>query len=319
VSVKDVYDARINYFGAEDEKAFTDREWAKIILNYLKNSRKDDQGNLVFKVGAKEVCTPAFLRILGVTSDVEESKAPGQWLRLIKGYKDGLVESTLLTKKDLKLDKKSRQTKLIRRATTYILKVVDSFSDCLPAVPSENSSTNIRQVPYRFVKDCWTDYIYNCEVQKVLKSNRASYPTFLRAWNTLHKDEIVRLMTGKGGFNTCGYCNRALSIKKSASCKRDEMTMEAVKKWVRIHLLQQQTERQHADNFLDKCEQDYDDTGNPRFALIDIDGQTVITGGTTKWTKENQSQQNNKIENTPSQNWGWVLFSTLTLLVSCHW
>jgi hypothetical protein len=73
--------------------------------------------------------------------------------------------------------------------------------------------------------------------------------------------------------------------------------MEAVKKWVRIHLLQQQTERQHADNFLDKCEQDYDDTGNPRFALIDIDGQTVITGDTPKWTKENQSQQNNKIEN----------------------
>ena len=29
--------------------------------------------------------------------------------------------------------------------------------------------------------------------------------------------------------------------------------------------------------------------------------------------------ENNKIENTPSQNWGWVLFSTLTLLVSCHW
>ena len=96
----------------------------------------------------------------------------------------------------------------------------------------------------------------------------------------------MKLMSGKGGFNTCGYCNRALSIKKSASCKRDAITLEAVKKWLRIHLLQQQTERQHADNFLDECEKEYDERGNPKCGLIDIDGQTVITGNTPKWQKQ---------------------------------
>ncbi len=298
VTAKLIFDARISYLGSSDEAAISDSERAKLIYNYLKNSRKDAKsGNLIFQVGDKEVCTPAFLRILGVMSEVEESKAPGQWLRLIRGYKDGKAEEELLSKKDIKLDKKDRQTRLIRRATTYILKVAAKNSDALPAIPSEKSDTKIRQVPYRFVKDCWSDYMYHCEVYKVLKANRASYPTFLRAWNKLHEDEIVKLMNGKGGFNTCGYCARALSIKKSSSCKRDEVTLEAVKKWIRIHLLQQQTERQHADNFLEKCENEYDECGNPQFALIDIDGQTVITGNTPKWIKETKTQQNNVIEN----------------------
>jgi len=297
VTAKNILDARISYLGSRDDPAFSDRDRAVMILNLLKKTRKDSEGNLIFKVGELEVCTPAFLRVLGVTADVEESKAPGQWLRLIKGYKDGLEESNLLSKQDIKLDKKSRQTRLIRRATTYILKVITSNSDTLPAIPSEKSSTNIRQVPYRHVKDMWQDYIYSCDVFKTLKSNRASYPTFLRAFNKLHEDELVQLMGGKGGFNTCGYCSRALSIKKSSACKRDAITLEAVKKWIRIHLLQQETERQHADNFLEKCENEYDDTGNPKYALVDIDGQTVITGNTPKWTKVTKTQQSNVIEN----------------------
>ena len=297
VTAQDIFDARISYFGEANEAAMTDRERARLIYDYLTDARKDVDGNLIFKVGGKEVCTPAFLRILGVMSEVDESKAPGQWLRLIRGFKDGKSQEALLSKRDLKLDKKDKQTKLIRFVTTYILKIAESFSDTLPAIPSENSSTQIRQIPYRFVKDAWSDYIYHCDAYKVIQSNRASYATFLRAWNKLHEDELVKLMSGKGGFNTCGYCSRALSIKKSASCKRDAITLEAVKKWLRIHLIQQQTERQHADNFLDDCEKLYDERGNPKSALIDIDGQTVITGNTPKWTKGRKSQQNNVIEN----------------------
>ena len=292
VTAKDIFEARISYLGPHDDPAFSDRERAQIVLNLLKKTRKDTHGNLIFRVGDSEVCTPAFLRILGVTADVEESKAPGQWLRLIKGYKEGMDETMLLSKQDLKLDKKSRQTRLLRRATTYIMKVIQSYSDTLPSV-----SSTIRQVPYRHVKDMWHDYTYGCDVYKTLKHNRASYPTFLRAFNKLHEDKLVQLMGGKGGFNTCGYCNRARSIKKSSSCKRDEITLEAVQKWIKIHLEQQQTERQHADNFLEMCESEYDDAGNPKCALIDIDGQTVITGNTPKWTKDSKSQQNTVIEN----------------------
>jgi hypothetical protein len=147
--------------GEANEDAYTDRERAKLIFEYLKVTRKDKDGNLIFKVGGKEVCTPAFLRILGVTADIEESKAPGQWLRLIKGYKDGQEESMLLSKKDLKLDKQSRQTRLIRRATTYILQIIKTYSDSLPSV-----STTARHVPYRHFKDMCQDYNYSCDVHK---------------------------------------------------------------------------------------------------------------------------------------------------------
>ena len=188
VTAKDIYEARNSFLGSRDYPAYSDRERAQMILNLLKKTRKDSQGNLIFRVGDLEVCTPAFLRILGVTADVEESKAPGQWLRLIKGYKEGLEEESLLSKQDLKLDNKSRNTKLMRKATTYILAVIKSNSDTLPAVPSENSSTSIRQVPYRHVKDMLHDYIYCCDVQKILKNNRASYPTFLRADTNGHRN-----------------------------------------------------------------------------------------------------------------------------------
>ena len=89
------------------------------------------------------------------------------------------------------------------------------------------------------------DYIYCCDVHTTL--------IFLRAFNKLHEVQLVQLMGGKGGLNSCGYCNRARSIKKSPSCKRDEITLEAVKMWVRIHLEQQLTGRQHADTFLEMC------------------------------------------------------------------
>jgi hypothetical protein len=65
----------------------------------------------------------------------------------------------------------------------------------------------------------WHDYIYCCDVQKTLKHNRASYPTFLRAFNKLHEVQLVQLMGGKRGFNTCGYCNRARSIKNRLRVK----------------------------------------------------------------------------------------------------
>ena len=99
VTAKQIFDSRISYLGEFNEAAISDSERAKLIYNYLENSRKDANGNLIFKVGDKEVCTPAFLRILGVTSDVEESKAPGQWLRLIRGYKEGEKQKICRQKK----------------------------------------------------------------------------------------------------------------------------------------------------------------------------------------------------------------------------
>ena len=79
-----------------------------IIVNdrYLLNSRRDEADNLIFKIGNKEVCCPTFLRFLGVSSSADMRDAPGQWQRLIKGYLAGDKNENLLSKKNIKTDKK---------------------------------------------------------------------------------------------------------------------------------------------------------------------------------------------------------------------
>ena len=97
---------RINYLGDAHKRAPTDLEHAADIVD----RRKDDRGRFFFSAGATEVCYSAYLRLLGVMSEVEESKAPGQWTHLMKGVRDGDSSGKLLNKKDIKLDAKETVT-----------------------------------------------------------------------------------------------------------------------------------------------------------------------------------------------------------------
>ena len=49
-------------------------------------------------------------------------------------------------------------------------------------------------------------------------------------------------------MNTCALCNNVTAIKRSPCCKRDIITRVALLNLSRLHLLQQATERQHAEN-----------------------------------------------------------------------
>ncbi len=111
---------------------------------------------------------------------------------------------------------------------------------------------DVRFVPYKSVNDVFTEYEFQCDAADppILKSNRASRTTFLRAWKELHEKDLVRLLGGKGGFQTCSIYNNFLQIKKSSYCKKDMVTVEVVRKISRMHLLQQQNERQHAENII---------------------------------------------------------------------
>jgi hypothetical protein len=270
------------------------------------------------------MCTAGFLRLLGVTNSTEISKAPGQWRRLIKGYREGKSEHELLSKDKLELDAGESFTEKEGHASAYILEVAEYFSESLPAVPSENSNVYIKVVPYKSVKDVFSEYQYQCDVAlpRVLESNRASYSTFLRAWNKLHDSELVKLLGGKGAFQTCAICNHCIEIKKSAACKREQSTIDVIRKISRMHLLQQQTERQHAENVIHACKTMFVDE-QPVQAYIDLDGQTVITGNTPKLSKTRSITLNNYIEN---RNIGarlvcgpidcWISISTNNLIPS---
>jgi hypothetical protein len=255
-------------------------------------------------------------------NEIDISKAPGQWKRLIAGVKSGLSDDQLFDKDQLQLDAGEWFSAKEGRAQAYIIEVANYFSDSIPALQSEKTGVNIRVVPYRTIKDMHKEYVYQCESSSpvITKAQRASYATFVRAWRKLHSAELVRLMGGKGSFQTCAICNHCIAIKKTAQCKRDLVTIEVIRKISRLHLLQQQTERQHAENVLHDCKTKYKD-GEPVQAFIDIDGQTTGSGNTPKYSKLYTSAQTHFVEN---RNIGvrlvcgpidkWISISTNNLL-----
>jgi hypothetical protein len=70
---------------------------------------------------------------------------------------------------------------------------------------------------------------------------------------------MVQLMGGKGGFETCAFCNHCIAMKRSAAAKRDRATIDIIRALQRLHLKQQAIERQHCDNFVYKCKTEYND------------------------------------------------------------
>ncbi|MFN9907571.1 MAG: hypothetical protein ACK56F_15845, partial [bacterium] len=152
------------------------------------------------------------------------------------------------------------------------------FSDCLPMVASEDADTEVMQVPYGTVQAFYEEYCYHYQTMGYGPAEYASYKTFLRAFNALHSDGVLKLLGGKSGFNSCALCNNVVTIKRSACCKRDKITSEALKKLSRLHILQQSTERQHAENFILLAKNMKD--GQPTRAYFDIDPQSTWTGNT---------------------------------------
>ena len=306
-----VISMRESYFGIDGDGAPNDIQRKANFLNLLRTkSYKTENGKLIFTIDERKVkivvfkysylkmCTAGFLRILGVINSAELSKAPGQIKRLMDGYLEGKSEEELLSKQNLKLDENQFFTALRGQAKAYILEVAEYFADAIPSLQSENTSTHIRVVPYKSVSDMFTEFEFHCDAANppILENDRASYSTFLRAWNELHEEELVRLLGGKGGFQTCSICNNCLQIKKSSYCKKDLITVDVVRKISRMHLLQQQNERQHAENFIHACKSQY--VGNqPVQAFVELDGQTVVTGNTPKLAKERNNTPNAVIEN----------------------
>ena len=87
---------RAAFHGENIAAAPKDKERAARIMDYIKSARRDKDDNLVFKIGGKEVCTPTFLRFLGVSCSADMRDAPRQWSRLMKGFIQGDASDKLL-------------------------------------------------------------------------------------------------------------------------------------------------------------------------------------------------------------------------------
>ena len=142
--------------------------------------------------------------------------------------------------------------------------------------------------PFTTIREFYSEYCYHCDVLQTPGSKRARYTLFKQCFNELKQMGIVKLRTGKSGFPVCGMCNNIFGLKKSASCKKDEVTRDVLLKLSRLHLLQQKTERLHADNKVEDAKKI--SNGQPVLAYFDIDAQSVWTGNTPKFSRKNDQQ-----------------------------
>ena len=305
ISGEEISKLRKKFYGTTIKEAPKDIERSDRILAYFQKARKDANNNLIFKIGDKEVCLPTFLRFLGVSQSTDMRDAPGQWTRLLKEFLGGQKEDeegdSLFTSEDIHLEAGDGYLSKEGHCIAFINEYLTYYADCIPLETSADDEGNLIStlvVPFKRKTDFFQEYVFNCECANppIAKGDRAGEQTFINAFNKLADKRIVKLTTGKSGFPTCGQCIAMTSIKLTASCKRDSITKEVLKKLARLHLLQQSTERQHADNFIHECKK-LNAEGQPEKTYFNIDGSSVWTGNTPKFQKLRKVKQNSYIEN----------------------
>jgi hypothetical protein len=275
VSCKELLDERVSFFGSYGTPGPNDRERAKKIWTILQTrTSADSSGKLSFHMNNRRVCPAAFLRVNGLIVSNEVSKAPGQFLRLMKAKIENKSEAEVLAAEKIKLDIGEKFTTQRGHHKSYISMYCEYYSDTIPTVKSKFADVLTYSVPFSTVMDFWTDFLCASKAAGCPEALYGSYSTFNRAFSDMYDDGLVQLLGGKGGFQTCSICNNALAIKKSAAGRRDLGTIEIVKKLMRQHLLYQQNERQHAENFIELSKNLYTNNA-PAMFYICIDGQTL--------------------------------------------
>lgn len=288
-TASEIYRMRIEFQGEDTEEAPTDKMRAQAILGYIRQAVKDrTSGEMIFTISSsrREVCVTGFCRLIGVLHKPEIGKIPNQWKRLLKGVSEGHGDAELLENHSIVLDAGDAHTLKQGHAIAFINELANYYADSIPTVNSEESSTSIKVVPYKFVSDVYNEYNFLCTEVGTPAQFIASQGTFLVAWNKLHDSNSVRLMGGKGSFQTCSICNQCMQIKKSSRRKKDVVSLDIVKEIHRHHLKQQQTQRQYADNIVALCKSQFVDEYHPKMGFIELDGQTVETGNSPYAEKE---------------------------------
>ena len=238
----DVINERVTFFGEPNKPAPTDRERAERLAKTLfERGVELKPGSLSIRIGEEFVCPAGYLRILGLLKSPDMVKAPGQCRRLIKGRLEHRLLEDLLSKKNVKLDKNQRFSVQRGKAVAYLNFIAAYYAYTIPSVQSSNKKTITKQLSFRTIKDCWNHYVLDKKADG--EGDFASYATFKRAYNHMHKEGLIQLLGGKSGFNTCSICNELLAMKKKAAYNRDPSFIDVIIKLHKLHLKMQQRER----------------------------------------------------------------------------
>lgn len=200
---------------------------------------------------------------------------------------EGKSEFETLAEEKLKLDKSEKWSNVKGMAKAFIHEYCEFYADSIPKVQAKTKDVYCYAVPFRSVTEFWLHYQWSYIAEGGTSSEFGSERTFRRAYGEMEEEGLVQLTSSKGSFQTCAICNHALAAKKDAAKARDRASIEIIKKLQRVHLKQQQLERQHCENFIHLAKNLYVE-GLPDRFYIGIDGQTAeatkgpILSNTTK-------------------------------------
>jgi hypothetical protein len=293
IPIQTVLEQRLDFFNPIDVPAPTEKEKAEKILKLLsEKSDKDSNSNLTFRIDKTRVCPEALLRIMGLSNSVDLSRAPGQFRRLMHGYLSGYTPSELMESKNIKLDRAEKFTQIKGFQEACVTDLAEYFSDALPTVKSDKASTETKQMPFKSVSDVWDEICFQCVTADppVPEAIRGSFSTFKIVFQKMRKLGKVQLLGGKSGFDTCAFCNHCLAMRKSAAGKRDRQLMDIIRALQRMHLKQQQIERQHCENYIHYAKTQYNELGEPTRFLVELDGMSVFKTLAPKLQKERKHQ-----------------------------
>lgn len=252
---------------------------------YLAAPHKDDPPMERFRycVGQHDVCELSFQQMLGVIA----AKSKHSW----KGW-SGLKAKALGMPPCEVPTAKPRRNRKTMHSKAYINLCCDTLVGECTSIGRYGEYTYL---PYRKLEHFFASYEHYCEKNQIPEKQRAKFKTFSLAFTALKKEKLIKLqddagqcctpnvyfcfdVVGSGGFDTCEICRNAeilLREKHKAGWTRDQLNI--IVDFLQHHLLQQQRERQHLENNMEKARQ-VDENGQPLYALFFTDGFTEGKG-----------------------------------------
>jgi len=294
VSWEEIMETRTEFFGELSQRSKSPRDSDrrnKLISILLEQGSLDEDDELFIRVGKHKVCPTAWLRILGLLHSPDLNQAPGQARKLIRARRSSSKRSDLEEACKAKQVISEKLAEKKQAAKAYITKIALHYSDTIPSVASKDRNVLTKQLPFRTKRDFYLHWKYECETNG---EPYYSESTFKRAYEEMYEEDLVQLLGGKSGFNTCSICNELLTLKKNAAKDQDPLSFEVTQHVHKLHLKLQQRERQHAENYIHLAKTLYVN-GLPSLFYICLDGMTNETTKAPRVSKD-RSHEHNKME-----------------------
>ena len=119
----------------------------------------------------------------------------------------------------------------------------------------DGTAKDIKILPYESVQQVFDEYELHCDIHRTHPNERAGFTCFKLAYKSMNecKDGTqIRLLGCKGSFPTCDVCNTSNEMLRDSK-RWDSAQRDVVLKFRRLHLKQQQIEREHLENVKAAC------------------------------------------------------------------